>query len=84
MNAKMPLRNWILTKLMNYLVKSEGCEVVSTEVTAEGQKAFIQDAFGFRYSLEIRALSRINSDTEGLDQYADFKKSSALPTNSWI
>lgn len=77
-SIKTPMQSWLLNKLIGYLTKNEGCELSDLEQTAEGQKAYVQDAFGFRYSIEIKAIGRINSDTEGLDLYAGNKKSNFL------
>lgn len=81
-NVKMPLNDWLLTKVINHLVEKEGCTFIESEPTHKGQMAILQDAFGFQYQLEIKSLTRINNDPEDLDIYAATKKSNFLSTHT--
>lgn len=54
---KLPMTKWILDKVLMSLTNHEGC-VLETEGP---QTAIIQDAFGFRYEIALKAISRVDN-----------------------
>lgn len=70
MIPKTPFNNWILNKIATYLTTKEGCEANGPEYTSEGARVVVQDAFGYRYEISVKTISRIDSDSDGLDKYA--------------
>lgn len=54
---KLPMTKWILDKILMSLTNHEGC-VLETEGP---QQAIIQDAFGFRYEITLKAISRVDN-----------------------
>lgn len=58
---------WLINKIIAHLTNSEGCTVETSEYTLDGIKAILRDAFGFRYEVHVKTLSRIDDRPDGLD-----------------
>lgn len=54
-----PLNTWLLNKIGVFLSTKEGCVVDPMKETANGTTIIFQDSFGFRYEMQIKAISRI-------------------------
>lgn len=64
------LNGWIMAKIVQWLTSKEGVEASALEYTADGARVVLQDAFGFRYEVSIKTLSRVNNSIpEGVDRY---------------
>ncbi len=55
---KASFNSWIMGKILQYLTGREGFTSVKSEYSADGYRAVVEDAFGFRYELEIKAVGR--------------------------
>lgn len=63
-----PFNLKLLQKIATYLAARGGCKTEAPEYTLKGAQVEVQDAFGFRYVLEIRMIGRIQANsTELLD-----------------
>ncbi len=72
-----PMTAWIAHKIASFLTNHEGCQVATPEHLMDGTKVVCQDAFGFRYEVTIKHLSRAQTLDEG-DRYDNpFKTSIA-------
>lgn len=80
MIPKTPFNSWIIGKVASFLSAKEGCVVDPPEYTKDGCKVVVQDAFGYRYELNIKTISRITNDSDGLDKYAKAAHFSFLST----
>ena len=54
-----PMNDWLLKKLLSFLATKEGCTI--HEVQSDSTAEFI-DVFGYRYQIQIKALSRNSPD----------------------
>ncbi len=61
-NPVTPFNNWLISKIVAYLVTKEGCNSEEPEYTKDGVKAVVRDSFGYRYELHGKTLRRIDSD----------------------
>jgi hypothetical protein len=55
---------WVLGKITQFMSEKEGFNVETVEYTAEGARTVIQDAFGFRYEVHIKTLSRLHDSPQ--------------------
>ena len=53
---------WILSKITNFLSAKEGCEIETSNYTPDGIRAVFKDAFGYRYEISLKTLSRVQTD----------------------
>jgi hypothetical protein len=75
-NPVTSFNGWIMTKVVAYLSSKEGCVTEHASYSADGMRAIVRDTFGFRYEINIQTLSRVNDNRDGIDLYANTKKSS--------
>ena len=54
---EMPMTTWIMDKVLMFLTNHEGVELIEEK----DNYVVIQDAFGYRYQIEIKAISRIDN-----------------------
>lgn len=78
---RQPMTDWISRKIAAYLQDREGCEVVDVKNCLDGHVITMQDVFGFRYTVEVKTVARVNNDPKGLEIYDIPKKSSFLASN---
>jgi hypothetical protein len=74
------MQNWLLSKVLAYLEKSEGCDAETEEQVSDSTSSIIiQDAFGFRYQIQVRLLGRIQEEpTSDAVEFTDlFKRMSS-------
>lgn len=69
--------SWVLNKAARHLVSSEGMDLIAFEYTEEGAVAIVQDAFGYRYELNIKTVARVITDPDGVTWGATSALSSA-------
>ena len=67
-NTQWPLNKWIMDKVQKCLTK-EGCSVSKLEPTPEGLKLSLTDSFGFIYELNIKTVSRVQSNYDEVNLY---------------
>jgi hypothetical protein len=67
--------NWLLSKITVYLSNKEGCIVEEQEYTFSGIKAIVRDAFGYRYEIHVKTLSRLTDHLQDSDETSIIKKS---------
>lgn len=67
MNKLQTFNAWMLNKIISYLSTKEGCKLEETHYTEVGVKSIVRDAFGQRYELHIKSLSRLNNNAEDFD-----------------
>jgi hypothetical protein len=53
----------LIFKLVSYLSAKEGCTLVIQEATNDGDRFVTEDAFGFRYEVQVKMIGR-NSSTK--------------------
>ncbi len=58
---------WMLNKIIQYLSSREGCRLEEMHYTEVGVKSVIRDAFGHRYELHVKSLSRLDNNSEDFD-----------------
>jgi HJR/Mrr/RecB family endonuclease len=51
----------LVFKIAGYLGTKEGCTVVDTEVTNDRDAFIVEDAFGFRYEVQVKMIGRNSS-----------------------
>ena len=69
------MRTWVVSKILAFLTTQEG---FTQEIDAE-DGVILQDAFGFRYKIEVKTLGRITDCTPTKWEYA--KESRFLDIN---
>jgi hypothetical protein len=55
---KTPMNNWTITKIVDHLTTKDGYSNPQIEYTLDGAKATLTDAFGFKYEVEVKMISR--------------------------
>lgn len=78
MNPITPFNSWILGKLTAYLASKEGCLVEAAEYTKDGMKTVVRDAFGYRYELNIKTLSRVDNNPKDFNENVSFTKDQTI------
>lgn len=78
MTPKTPFNQWLVSKLVSYLVGKEGFSTETQNFTDEGMKAIVVDTFGFRYEINVKTLSRINDDMKDSHGIAYLKTNDTL------
>jgi len=67
MKAVTSFNGWVISKMVAYLTGKEGFSMETFNYTWAGAQVVVKDAFGFRYEINIKTLSRVNNapnDTE--------------------
>lgn len=81
MNPITTFNAWILGKIISYLSNKEGCETETAVYTMDGMKAIVKDAFGYRYEIHVKTLSRVTNDPGDFDENDNFTKNIGLVSN---
>lgn len=75
MKNRTPLNNWVLDKILCYLIKKEGFLTEESLFTEKGMSATIRDVFGYRYEVSVKTLGRTYDDrTDEKASKLDFTK----------
>ena len=74
-----PINEWIIGKIVTNLVQHEGCTV--EDVDFDNNIATIRDAFGFRYQLALKAISRADSQLGEFEDNVNHQKNTILATS---
>lgn len=59
---KHPLTESLSNKIANFLQSKEGCTLISQKPTSDGVVLELRDVFGFQYTIEMKATTRIGND----------------------
>jgi hypothetical protein len=62
MKPVTPQNEWILRKIAAYMASKEGCIATDVEFTDKGATVTLQDVFGFQYELNIKTVTRIQTE----------------------
>ena len=60
--------DWLLSKITGYLNSKEGFITEEVEHTATGMKSIVRDAFGYRYEVHVKTLSRLQANNEDFNE----------------
>ena len=58
---RYPLTEALSRKISSFLEAKEGCTVVTQKPTSDGVIIELRDVFGFQYTIEMKATSRVDS-----------------------
>ena len=56
--SNIPMQEWLTNKIVNHLVKSEGCELIKVDHEGDLVEMRLRDVFGFEYALKLRLTGR--------------------------
>lgn len=53
------MQKWLFAKIISYLTGREGYSIDTQVFSDNDARAIVQDAFGFRYEVQVKVLGRI-------------------------
>jgi hypothetical protein len=73
-NPITSFNGWVLSKITAYLSSNEGFIVEESEYTHTGIKSIVRDAFGYRYEVHVKTLSRLTDHLQDSNEVNNLYK----------
>ncbi len=80
MKSLKSFNGWLMSRILIALGANEGYTVESTSYFNNGMRSVVVDSFGFRQEIQVKTLSNISDNLEGIHAYSDSDAAMAIDT----